>query len=206
MAANLHSRFCTTKTKVEPPSTEEGTVGEPPVESSGESSDEASVKVTELTEQVASLESKIKQDKDELLRAYAEMENVRSRAKKDVENARTYANQKFAKSLLDVADNLARAIDSVPRDVLEHEDTGVHLKAIYDGVMMTNTELVKVFSTNGIVSFGEVGEKFDPHRHEAMFNMPSPDLEAGSIAQVLKRGYMINDRVLRPAQVGTVAK
>ncbi len=151
------------------------------------------------------LTTELKDSKDHMLRALAESENTRQIAQRDVKNARTYAVQSFAKQLLDVSDNLQRAIDCVPEDVKEHPEIDPHLDALYKGVSMTNTELRKVFNANGITEFGEVGDEFNPHKHEAMFQMPSDGtLKPNTIGQLLKSGYMFKDRVLRPAQCGTV--
>mmetsp|Transcript_10930 Transcript_10930/g.17907 ORF Transcript_10930/g.17907 Transcript_10930/m.17907 type:complete len:249 (+) Transcript_10930:24-770(+) len=146
---------------------------------------------------IEELEAEIKTQKQDTLRAYAEAENVRERSRRDVESARTYANQKFAKSLLDVADNLSRAIEAVADEQRDHP--------LYEGVMMTEGELLKVFGSHGITQFGEVGEAFDPNMHEALFTLPSEELEKNAVGQVIKKGYKLKDRVIRPAQVGTVA-
>lgn len=159
--------------------------------------------VEKLNAKVEALEAETKDAKEQMLYTLAEMENLRQRTKKDIENKTTYANQKFAKSLLDVADNLSRALDSVPAEALAREDHGEHLASLHEGISMTEKELVKIFNANGITGFGENGEAFDPHKHEAMFQMPTNDQPANVIAQVLKKGYMLKDRVLRPAQVGT---
>jgi len=152
--------------------------------------------VKKLTEKIASLENDVKEAKDQVLRAFAEMENVRNRTKRDIENERNFANQKFAKSLLPTADNLSRALEAVP----EAERSG----PLYEGIQMTETELNKVFESNGISSFGVVGDKFDPQTHEAMMQVENPELDAGSVAFVMQRGYKFKERVLRPAQVGVV--
>mmetsp|Transcript_1207 Transcript_1207/g.2913 ORF Transcript_1207/g.2913 Transcript_1207/m.2913 type:complete len:239 (+) Transcript_1207:100-816(+) len=164
---------------------------------------EAEKQVAELSDKVKGLEEQLKEAKDTTLRTLAEMENLRQRTTKDIENRTTYANSKFAKSLLDVADNLERALASVPAEALEKDDAN-HLKSLHEGISMTETELLKVFKANGITGFGEVGEPFDPHMHEAFFQMPNPELKHNSIAQVLKKGYKFKERVIRPAQVGTV--
>ncbi|GBG24553.1 GrpE protein-like, mitochondrial [Hondaea fermentalgiana] len=164
----------------------------------------AGAELEELQGKVSALQEELKDAKDQTLRTLAEMENVRQRTQKDIESRTTYANSKFAKSLLDVADNLTRALESVPQEALEGEDANAHLKSLYEGISMTEKELSKVFAANGISSFGEAGEPFDPHMHEAFFQMPNPELKHNSIAQVLKKGYKFKERVLRPAQVGTV--
>lgn len=141
---------------------------------------------------------------DQLLRALAETENVRRIAKRDVMNARDYSIGKFAKSLLDVADNLQRAHQSISIADLKPEDSHDAIKALYEGVVMTDTLLLKTFKEFSIVPHGESGEKFDPNLHDAMFEFEDPTKEAGTIGQVVKSGYRIGERVLRPAQVGTI--
>lgn len=146
--------------------------------------------------------------KDARLRALAELENVRRIAERDVENAREFAIQKFAKQLLDVSDNLERATDAVPEavrsaDDMSDEDAATVGRALLGGVRATGRELHKVFEMNGIHEFGEAGEHFDPECMEAMFVMPiTDDLPAGTVGQVLRKGYKFKTRVLRAAQVG----
>jgi molecular chaperone GrpE len=156
-----------------------------------------------LTEKkVTELEDVIKSEKDRVLRAYAEMENVRRIAKNDVTNAREYANQSFAKGLLDVADNLERALLSV--DEQNVGDDNPLLKTLLEGVSMTDKELKKVFQKHGVSQYGSVGDVFDPELHDALFQYADPEKDAGTIGQVIKTGFMYKDRVLRPAQVGAI--
>ena len=139
-------------------------------------------------------------EKDKYMRSLAEVDNVRNIAKRDVQNATTYASQKFAKSLLDTADNLTRALEHVPQDELATNEV---LKNFHEGVVMTEINLQKTFVNHGIVKFGEIGDEFDPAIHEAMFQIPDPDATPDTIGQLLSCGYKFKDRVLRPAQVGT---
>ena len=153
-------------------------------------------------EKIVELEETVKDEKDRVLRAYAEMENVRRIAKNDVSNAREYANQSFAKGLLDVADNLERALGSVEeKDV---SDDNPLLKTLLEGVSMTDKELKKVFQKHGVSQYAAVGDAFDPELHDALFQYQDPEKEAGTIGQVIKTGFMYKDRVLRPAQVGAI--
>ena len=157
--------------------------------------------VVALEKQVEELKKQLKEQMDARVRTLAEAENARRIARNDVEHARTYSIQKFAKDMLEVADNLQRALDSVPEDKLKDNDL---LFQLYDGVQRTRRGLEKTFGSYGIEEFGQVGEKFDPNKHEAMFQMPPGDnMEPGTVGQVLKTGYLFKDRVLRPAQVGT---
>lgn len=152
---------------------------------------------------IEELNAKVKQHHDSLLRGLAEQENVRRIAKRDVERARTYAVQSFAKDLLDVADNLERARNSVPGSV-PTEDAPQFLNSLLEGVTMTDTGLQKVFNGSGITKFGSVGDTFDPHIHEAMFQFEDEKLEPGTVGNIISPGYYFKDRVLRPAKVGTV--
>jgi molecular chaperone GrpE len=151
---------------------------------------------------VSALQKEIKELKDKVVRSYAEEENVRRIAKRDVDNARSYANTSFAKALLDVADDLDRALTSVPKSKLA-EDAA--LKSLHDGISMTEKQLHKVFNQFKVTKFGAIGDKFDPSLHDALFQGPDPTKENGTISQILKSGYKLNDRVIRAAQVGTVS-
>lgn len=152
-------------------------------------------------ERVEALESELEEQKDKVLRAYAEMENVRMITSRDVKNAREYSIQSFAKGLLDVSDNLQRALDSVGD---ANVDENPMLKTLLEGVDMTEKELTKTFNKNGVKQFGEVGDDFDPNFHDALFRYQDANLEPGKVGQVIKTGFMFKDRVLRPAQVGCV--
>ena len=137
--------------------------------------------------------------KDRLLRTMAEMENLRKRAERDRKDASQYAITGFARDLLDVADNLRRALESIPADSMAaHED----MKPFIEGVEMTERTLLGAFEKNGIERFNPEGEKFDHNFHEAMFEAPTNEHPNGMIVQVVQPGYKIRDRLLRPARVG----
>ena len=140
--------------------------------------------------------------KDQLLRALADAENARRRARKDVEEARTYAISRFAQDLLGVADNLGRALASIPA---ERRDSDEAVKAIADGIEMTAREFEAVLARHGISRIDPLGEKFDYNRHQALFETADTDRPDGTVVQVLQTGYRIGDRLLREAMVG-VAK
>lgn len=148
--------------------------------------------------------AQIKELKDALLRSLAEQENTRRIAHRDVDQARQFAIKSFAKSLLDVSDNLERAMAAVPTD-MNKEDHAI-LSNLYDGIALTERGLVKAFESHGLVKFGAVGERFDPNLHEALFEYPDPAQTPGTVGQVMKAGYLLNKRVLRPAEVGVVKK
>ena len=140
--------------------------------------------------------------KDQLLRALAEAENARRRARKDVEEARAYAISRFAQDLLGVADNLGRALESIPAE-RRAEDEAV--KAIADGIEMTARELESVLGRHGITRIDPLGETFDYNLHQALFETANTDAPDGTVVQVAQVGYRIGDRLLRAAMVG-VAK
>jgi molecular chaperone GrpE len=141
--------------------------------------------------------------RDKMLRTLAEMENLRKRTTREVADARTYAISGFARDVLDIADNLQRALDAVPAEAKAAADPG--LKALIEGVELTERSLHNALEKNGVRKFDPAGEKFDPNVHQAMYEVPDPSVPAGTIAQVIQSGYMIGERVLRPALVG-VAK
>jgi molecular chaperone GrpE len=138
--------------------------------------------------------------KDRLLRTLAEMENLRKRTEREVADSRLYSVTSFARDVLGVADNMRRALEAVAPELRANAQSGV--KALIDGVELTERELLKAFEKNGIRQFTPQGEKFDPNRHQAMFEVPDAAVPAGSVVQVVQPGYMIGERVLRPALVG----
>jgi molecular chaperone GrpE len=138
--------------------------------------------------------------KDRLLRTLAEMENLRKRTEREVTDARVYGVASFARDILVVADNMRRALDAVPPEARAHAQAG--MKALVDGVELTERELLKALEKNGVRQFTPHREKFDPNVHQAMFEVPDASVPAGSIVQVVQPGYMIGERVLRPALVG----
>ncbi len=180
-------------------------------DSADASTGEASAAKPEPTseETIAKLNSDIKELKDQLLRSIAEQENVRRIARIDVENARAYGVQSFAKSMLDVADNFERALSSIPADTHEQIKSGKAdrvLATLIEGITATEKGLQKALAGNGVVRFGAVGDKFNPDQHDALFQVPDAAKDEGTIVQILKSGYKLKDRVLRAAQVGTSKK
>ena len=134
------------------------------------------------------------------MRSLAETENVRQRMRKQVDDAKLYGIQGFCKDLLEVADILQTATVSVPQEELS---SNPHLKDLFDGLTMTETQLQKVFGKHGLVQITpSEGEKFDPNMHEALFQVPTADKEGDTVAVVQKIGYKLHDRTLRPAMVG----
>jgi molecular chaperone GrpE len=150
---------------------------------------------------IAALQTELTETKDRLLRALAETENVRRRAQRDREEASKYAVAGFAKELLSVADNLRRALDSLP----EAEARDQRTLSLLAGVEATERELLRAFERHGIRRVDPRGERFDHNFHEAVFEAERPEHPAGTIVEVLQPGYVLHDRLLRPAMVG-VAK
>jgi molecular chaperone GrpE len=138
--------------------------------------------------------------KDKLLRTLAEMENLRKRTEREVADSRTYGVAAFARDMLGVADNMRRALDAVSPELRASAEPGI--KALIDGVELTERELQKALEKNGVRQFAPRGEKFDPNLHQAMFEAPDPSVPAGRVVEVVQPGYMIGERVLRPALVG----
>ena len=141
--------------------------------------------------------------KDKLLRTLAEMENLRRRTEREVADSRTFGIASFARDVLAVADNMHRALETIDPALREQADP--KLKALIEGVELTERELLKSLEKNGVRKFSPQGEKFDPNLHQAMFEMPTAEVPPGHVAQVVQAGYMIGERMLRPAMVG-VAK
>lgn len=149
---------------------------------------------------LAERDAEIAELKDRLLRGAAETENVRRRLEREKTDAASYAAAGFARDILSIADNLTRAIAAIPETVRANDD----VKSVVAGVEMTAKELDSVFSRHGITRIEALGQKLDPHRHQAMMEIES-EAEPGTIVQELQAGYVLKDRLLRPALVG-VAK
>ena len=161
------------------------------------------IDLTEEAEEVdpiEALKNEVTDLKDRLMRSLADQENLRKRGERDRRDAETYGGQKLAKDLLSVSDNMKRALETVNDEQREAN------KALIEGIELTQRELLSAFAKHKIVPVSpEIGQKFDPNMHQAMFEAPFPDVKAGHILQVMAEGYMIGDRLLRPAQVGVSA-
>lgn len=149
---------------------------------------------TAPSETELSIEEKLAQTKDQLLRALAECENIRKRSTKEREEVAQYAITKFARDLLAVSDNLSRAIDAGSKDEAD-------IKVVLEGVEITQKELQKVFERYGIKTVNPKGETFDHNLHQAMFEVESQEHPQGQVIDVLQHGYVLQDRLLRPALV-----
>ena len=168
---------------------------------------EAPAETEEVTEaetseaRIAALEAEVAEQKDRALRALAEAENTRRRAERDRADAQKYAVSGFARDLLAAADNLRRALDSLPASEAKDDKT----RSLLEGVAATERELLSAFERNGLKRIDPKGEKFDHNFHQAIFEAENTGQPAGTIVEVLQPGYVLHDRLLRPAMVG-VAK
>ena len=173
----------------DPTARQGGTMADETVETTAP---EAADSVAEATRETAHY-------KDKLLRTLAEMENLRKRTEREVLDARSYGIAGFARDVLAVADNMHRALEAIGPDLREGADPKV--KALIEGVELTERELMKILERNGVRKFSPQGEKFDPNFHQAMYEVPAADQPPGHVAQVIQAGYMLGERVLRPALV-----
>jgi len=153
----------------------------------------------EATLKILRLEGELGRIKESYFQVASEIENTRRIAKRDVTDAKVYGIQSFAKSMFEVGDNLSLALEAVPKDQIESNPA---LKSLFEGVEMTEKGFLKVLGEHGITRYSPLGEKFNPYHHQALFEVVDSTKETGTIANVLKDGYLLKDRVLRPASVG----
>ncbi len=171
----------------------------PPAEAAAPDNDPLAV----LRAEKAALATAVDELRDKYLRAVAEAENVRKRAEREIAESRAYGIAYFARDILGVADNLTRALEAIdPQARATAEGT---LKALLDGIDLTQRDLQMALEKHGVRRLDPTGEKFDPNYHQAMYEVPDPNVAAGTVVQVMQTGYAIGDRVLRPALV-VVAK
>jgi molecular chaperone GrpE len=137
--------------------------------------------------------------KDQMLRLAADMENLRKRTAREMQDAKNYAVTNFARDMLSVSDNLRRALEAIPTDALE---TDPSLKALAEGVEMTERGMLNTLERHGVTQIAPEGQKFDPNFHQAIFEVPNVEVPNNTVVQVMQTGYAIGDRVLRPAMVG----
>jgi len=149
---------------------------------------------------VEALTKEAAEARDKMLRTLAEMENLRKRTSREVADARIYGITGFARDILDIADNLQRALDAVPAEMKESADPA--LKAFIEGVELTERSLLNTLEKNGVKKFDPSGEKFNPNFQQAMYEVPDTSVPSGTVVQVVQAGYTIGERVLRPALVG----
>ena len=153
-------------------------------------------------QRIANLQEAVERAKQDVLYAQADTQNVRRRMEKEAADARAYAATGFARDVLSVADNLSRALDAIPADLREDEK----FKGLVIGLDATGRELESVFGKHGITRIAAMGMPLDPNQHQAMVEIPSADAEPGTIITEMQAGYMIKDRLLRPALVGVAKK
>jgi molecular chaperone GrpE len=165
----------------------------------GSGADAASGEAVSTVERLAAAEGEVARLKDEYLRALAEAENVRRRAARDRQEASQYAVSSLARDLLSVADNLQRALTSVAEGARKQDPA---LDALMSGVEMTEKELLAILERYGVKRIDAEGQVFDPHVHEALYEIPDASVPHGTVLQVVQPGYIIHDRTLRPARVG----
>ena len=146
-----------------------------------------------------SLDRELAETKDRLLRTLAEMENLRKRTEREVTDARAYGISAFARDVLTVADSMHLALEALDKELREKSDSSV--KALLDGVELTERALLNALEKHGVKRIEPLGQKFDPNRHQAMYEIEDATVPAGNIVQVIQAGYLIGDRVLRPAMV-----
>lgn len=149
---------------------------------------------------IAVLEAEKADLKDKLLRLMADMENLRRRTEREIADARTYAVANFARDMLNVADNVRRAIESVPEEASKTAEGA--FKGLIEGIDLTERDLLKTLERHGVKKLDPQGQKFDPNVHQAMFEIPNAEVPNGTVLQVVQSGYVIGERVLRPALVG----
>jgi molecular chaperone GrpE len=154
----------------------------------------------EVVDPVEALAKEAAGMRDRWMRAMAEMENLRRRTEREVADARSYGIAAFARDILAVADNMDRALKALDDEIRDKADAGV--KALLDGVELTERELHKALEKHGVKRIEPQGQKFDPNLHQAMFEVPDASVPSGTVVQVVQDGYKIADRVLRPALVG----
>ena len=155
----------------------------------------------DLLARIADLENQLDAAKQDVLYAHADTQNVRRRLEKEAQDARAYSATALARDILSVSDNLTRALQAIPEELREDEKW----KGLVIGLEATGRELESVFAKNGITRIAAVGMPLDPNMHQAMIEMPS-DQEPGTVVQEMVAGYMIKDRLLRPAMVGVAKK
>ena len=137
--------------------------------------------------------------KDQLLRALADTENMRRRSEREASNVRKYGHTPFARDLVGAIDNLARVVESAPENLVQADET---VKSLITGIQLSWTELQSVIEKHGIKRVEPLGEKFDYNLHQAMFEVPTNDQPSGMVLEVVQHGYVLHDRLLRPAMVG----
>ncbi|SCV05786.1 LANO_0H15148g1_1 [Lachancea nothofagi CBS 11611] len=170
-------------------------------ETTQESLSEDQLKIQELEKKLVAKDKESAEYKDRLLRSVADFRNLQEVTKKDVQKAKDYSLQKFAKDLLDSVDNFGHALQAFKPETVE---ASTEISDLYTGVKMTRDVFEKTLKKHGIEKLDPMGETFDPNKHEATFELPDPQKEPGTVFHVQQVGFTLNDRVIRPAKVGIV--
>ncbi|MBN9307981.1 nucleotide exchange factor GrpE [Devosia sp.] len=168
-----------------------------------QTNDSNTVQDTAAADVVETLKAENAELRDKLLRTVAEMENLRKRTEREIADTRAYAITGFARDMLTATDSLSRALMVLPAEARDTADGA--MKSLIEGIEMTEREMQRLLAKHGVRPIEAEGQKFDPHKHEAMFEVPDPTRPEGTVVQVVQAGFAIGDRVLRPAMVG-VAK
>ncbi len=165
--------------------------------------DEKTAETAATPDPIEALKAENQDMRDKLLRTIAEMENLRKRTEREISDTRSYAIAGFARDMLTATDSLSRALMVLPAEARDSSDATV--KSLIEGIEMTEREMQRLLAKHGVKPIEAEGQKFDPHKHQAMFEVPDPSRPEGTVVQVVQAGFAIGDRVLRPAMVG-VAK
>ncbi|CAL1273464.1 unnamed protein product [Larinioides sclopetarius] len=195
------NRLSSTSAAASDPSAEKATTTEGE-QSNQNGKNEVSSKEKELLQEKEKLLEDVKNLNDKYMRALADNENIRNRMRREINDAKQYGIQGFVKDLVEVADVLGKATESVPKEALESDN--LHLKGLFQGLQMTEAQLLSVFKRHGVTKVNPIGEKFNPNLHEALFEQVDASKEPGTVGTVTKVGYRLHDRVVRPAMVGVV--
>jgi len=172
--------------------------------STGEEEAKVSENEKKLEEEVKKLTENNAELLDKYKRSLADFENLRNRMNKQVADSKKFGIQGFCKDLLEVADVLNKAVAGVPQEALQTESQ--YLKDVYEGLRLTESQLLKVFERHGLVQENPLNEKFDPNKHDALFTIPNPSVEPNIVLDVQKIGYILHGRTIRPAMVGVSKK
>lgn len=172
-------------------------------EAQGTTPDEKTAEAAATPDPIEALKAENQDMRDKLLRTIAEMENLRKRTEREIGDTRSYAIAGFARDMLTATDSLSRALMVLPAEARDSADPTV--KSLIEGIEMTEREMQRLLAKHGVKPIEAEGQKFDPHKHQAMFEVPDPSRPEGTVVQVVQAGFAIGDRVLRPAMVG-VAK
>ena len=172
-------------------------------EATGASTEQKTAEPAATADPIEALKAENGDLRDKLLRTIAEMENLRKRTEREISDTRSYAIAGFARDMLTATDSRSRALMVLPAEARDSSDATT--KSLIEGIEMTEREMQRLLAKHGVKPIEAEGQKFDPHKHQAMFEVPDPSRPEGTVVQVVQAGFAIGDRVLRPAMVG-VAK